>query len=157
MPSAGKDSRNEASWGSHRAGGKTSVPLIDATPGRFQGPNISQRITPWATKLRPRPAKISLTPPFVFKKPAIRAHRAPPIRPAIIDPRIIIDGIWLSSPKRKTAVVKTAPIMTWPSIPIFHNPIRKVNSKPQAHKVSGIQLLITWENLIQDPSDPLKI
>ena len=130
MASAGGDNRIDANWGNHSCVGNTSVPLIDATPGRFQGPNMSQRMNPWATKLRPRPAKISLTPPFVFRKPAIRAHSAPPINPATIDKNISIKGIWVSSPKRSRAVVKIAPIITWPSMPMFHRPIRNVKRSP---------------------------
>ena len=72
------ESRSEAIEGSHRSGGNTSVPLMEATPGRFHGPNMSQRVTPRATKLSPNPAKISFTPHRVLRKPAMTAQSAPP-------------------------------------------------------------------------------
>jgi len=49
--------------GIHISWGKGTVPLIEPTPGRFQGPKISQMVSAVATKFNPRPEKISLTPP----------------------------------------------------------------------------------------------
>ena len=62
----------------------------------------------------------------------------------------------LSTPTRSAPVVNTDPIMTWPSTPMFHRPIRKVNKRPQAHRVSGIQTLTTWVNLTHELSAPRK-
>ena len=84
---------------------------MDAMPGRRQGPKINQRMIPCPTKLSPRPAKISFTPPFVFKTPATTAHIAPPKMPAISDNPIKIVGMLLAASSRRTAVVKTAPSM----------------------------------------------
>jgi hypothetical protein len=39
------------------------VPLIEPTPGRFQGPKISQMVIAVAIKFIPNPPKISLTLP----------------------------------------------------------------------------------------------
>ena len=61
-----------------RAPSRTSRPR----PGRFHGPKMSQRFRAVATKLSPRPPKISFTPPKVFSAPASIAQSAPPAMPA---------------------------------------------------------------------------
>ena len=94
-----------ASWS-----GKGSVPLIEPMPGRFHGPKISHRVSAVATKLRPRPPKISLTPPKVLSTPARAAHRAPPTMPASMARMMISAGERpVSCSRRSTQVVSTAP------------------------------------------------
>ncbi len=157
MASAAGGTRSRAGALSQSTVGKVSVPLMEATPGCFQGPKISHSTTPWDTKLSPSPAKISLTPPLVLRNPATAAHSAPPSAEASRE-RTMNAGpnSGLSLPARSAQVVKTAPSMTWPSTPMFQRPIRKVNSSPQAQSVRGIQTLTTWVNLVQEPSDPRK-
>ena len=60
---------------------------MEATPGRFHGPKMSQRLSAVATKFNPSPPKISFTPPNVFSAPASMAQSAPPMIPARIADR----------------------------------------------------------------------
>ena len=98
--------------GSQTVSLKASVPAIEATPGRFQGPKISQIVNAVATKFNPRPPKISLTPPNVLSAPANAAHNAPPIIPARIASAMINDGeVDVSCNRRTIQVVAIPPIM----------------------------------------------
>jgi hypothetical protein len=54
-------------------------------------------------------------------------------------------------------VAKIAPATTWPSTPIFQRPIRKLKTKPHAHRVKGIHTVRTWAILSQVPRDPIKM
>jgi hypothetical protein len=136
-------------------GSKGWVPLMEATPGRFHGPKISQRVIPRATKLSPNPAKISLTPAFVLRNPEIIAQRLPPIIPPKKAKIRVIPGIPIPSPIRRIAVAEIAPATTCPSTPMFQRPIRKLKTKPQAQRVRGIHALKTWATLDQEPRDPI--
>ena len=67
---AGAQARLRGKRRQPEAAGKGTVPDMEATPGRFHGPKISQRLSAVATKFRPSPPKISFTPPKVFSAPA---------------------------------------------------------------------------------------
>jgi hypothetical protein len=66
------------------------------------------------------------------------AQIAPPIIPARIDTTITSTG-GIEVPRNNliTPVVKIAPTVICPSIPIFHNPAVKVASKPQVTNNNG--------------------
>ena len=131
-----------------------SVPLIEAIPARFQGPRISHSTNPWATKLRPRPPKISLTPPRFFNQPARVAHRPPPRQARSRARASTREGGRPREPWRSRAVAAMAPATTCPSMPIFHSPARKVKSSPQEQSSSGVQIESTWPNFCQEKREP---
>ncbi|EKD35738.1 MAG: hypothetical protein ACD_75C01801G0002 [uncultured bacterium] len=154
MTRAAGASRQPGGVESQSSRANISVPLIEATPARFQGPRMSHRIRPWATKFRPSPPKISLTPPRFFKKPAKAAHSPPPIKLRIWA-RISVAAAGrprFSSRSRRVAAM--APKTTCPSMPIFQRPARKVKSSPQEQSSRGIQIVRTWPNFCRDRIDP---
>ena len=141
-----------ATLGSHREVSSGWVPDMEATPGRFHGPKMSHRVTPRATKLRPRPEKISCTRPNTRNSPASSAHSAPPSMAAPM-----ASAIWSTPPSStglRAAVQKIAPMITCPSTPMFHS--RAVNgmSSPTEHRVRGTQTESTRPNLDRDPRPP---
>ena len=134
---------------------KGRVPDIEATPGRFQGPKISQRLRAVATKLRPRPPNISLTPPKVLRAPARRAQSAPPRIPAAIAAAMIHPGARALSCRRRIAqVAKMAPRVICPSMPMFHRPTVKVKSTPETTRRRGTQDTTTFAATLGDPTAP---
>ena len=118
--------------GSQSARGNGTVPDMEATPGRFQGPKISQRFSAVATKFSPSPPKISFTPPKVFSAPASMAQRAPPTIPARMLQLMMMRGVHAACLQRGAAptVVKMAPRVIWPSIPMFHRPDGEGDEQP---------------------------
>ena len=94
------------------------------------------------------PPKISLTPRRILSKPTTNAQNMPPRAARAI--RITLSrGDRLSSMRMNCApqLAKTAPIIIWPSTPIFHKPARKVTTKPMLTRVRGIQKLKTPPSL----------
>jgi len=135
-----------------------SVPLPDATPGRFQGPKINQMATVLATKFNPRPPKISLTPPYIFIKPGNNAHRIPPRAPAIKTIKITSDGsMAVLSNKRKAPTANTEPNTICPSMPMFHKPAVNVKSNPEVAMTSGTHEATTEVNFMVVPNAPIKM
>ena len=104
--------------------GKGTVPDMEATPGRFHGPKMSQRLSAAATKFNPSPPKISFTPPKVFRAPASIAHSAPPAMPARIASGEDERGRETARlhAVRSSHVVNIAPKVICPSMPMFHSP-----------------------------------
>lgn len=136
------------SWnvGNQNCSGNGSVPLIEATPGRLHAPKMRPIFKAVAIKFKPKPPKISLTPPKVLRTPAKDAQIAPPTIPARMDTVITTTGeIEVSRNNLITPVVKIAPTVIWPSIPIFHNPAVKVASKPQVTNNNGTHTTKTLE------------
>ncbi|OQC74062.1 MAG: hypothetical protein BWX44_01183 [Spirochaetes bacterium ADurb.Bin001] len=141
--------------GIHRERSKGKVPDIEATPGRFHGPKISQILRAVATKLSPRPPKISFTPPKVLSAPASIAHSIPPNIPAKIAMTRMSEGFHSEFCKSRIAqVVNIAPSVIWPSIPMFHKPTVKVKSSPEVARSKGTQETRTLLIKSQEPTAP---
>jgi len=58
---------------------------------------------------------------------------------------------------RMTPVVKIAPTVICPSMPIFHQPAVKVANKPQVTNNKGTHTTKTFANLVEFPVAPSQI
>lgn len=128
---------------------------MEATPGRFHGPKMSHKVTPRATKLSPRPEKISCTRPKTRSSPASRAQSAPPAIDAA-RARMITPAPPPFSKGLSAAVAKMAPMMTCPSTPMFHNRAVNGTSSPTEQSVRGTHPARTRPILDQELTPPLK-
>jgi len=152
---AGVSLEEPAAIGIHKERSKGRVPDMEATPGRFHGPKISQILRAVATKLRPRPPKISFTPPKVLSAPARTAHSMPPNIPAkIAITRISVGFHPECCISRMAQVVNIAPSVICPSIPMFHKPTVKVTRSPEVAKSKGTQETRTLLTKSQEPTAP---
>src|SRR5258706_746275 len=150
--------REPLSAGSASDSSTATVRKRGARRGRSQGQKISHRLSAVATKWSPNPPKISFTPPKVFSAPASAAQSAPPAIPARMDRLMTSAGFQpLSCSVRSIQVVKIAPSVIWPSMPIFHNPVVNVTNRPAVTNSSGTHEIKTSENLPHDPTEPVRM
>ena len=142
--------------GSHKAAGSGSVPDIDAMPGRFQGPRISHNDTPMATKLSPRPEKISWTRPWVRSTPESSAQAMPPTMAETSEPATASSpGRPPERPKsRKNQRQKTEPRVICPSTPMFQRLAAKVTHRAAPHNSSGTSVESVRSQAWPEPRPP---
>jgi len=152
---AGVSLEEPAAIGIQRERSKGRVPDMEATPGRFQGPKMSQILSAVATKLSPSPPNISFTPPNVRKAPASRAQSVPPRTPASTAMVRIMPGFHPESWRSRIAqVVKMAPSVICPSMPIFQSPTVNVTRSPEVARRSGTHETRTLDATSQEPTAP---
>ena len=117
--------------------------------------NIAIRFRAEATKFSPSPPKISFTPPKVFSAPASKAQSAPPAIPARMLMLMITEGSTpLCCSPRSIQVVKIAPRVICPSMPMFHRPAVKVMRSPAVARSRGTHETSTFAATSHEPTAP---
>ena len=109
-----------------------------------------------ATKLSPRPEKISCTRPWVRSTPAKSDQSMPP-RAAAPSPSAMSRPCGnppVGSAARSTPWAKIAPRVIWPSTPMFQRLAAKVTQRAAPHRKRGVKAASVRKIAASDPSPP---